>query len=83
MVNIFDSYIKYIKEKNKEKLSSSKDFYIIFNSKKFPDNQEENIFIDLKEKYFKIRDSLSRCGNNVYEIKHKKEIKNIINLFFI
>ena len=83
MVKFFDSYIKYIKEKNKEKLSSSKNFYIIFNSKKFPENQEENIFIDLKEKYLKIRDSLSRCGNNVCEIKHEKEIKNIIDLFFI
>ena len=83
MVNIFNQYIEYIKEKNKEKLSSSKDFYIIFNSKKFPENQEENIFIDLKEKYLKIRDSLSRCGNNICEIKNKNEIKNIIKLFFI
>ena len=82
MVNIFDSYIKYIKEKNKEKLSSSKDFYIIFNSKKFPENQEKNILIDLKEKYFKIRDSLSRCGNIICEIRNKNEIKDIINLFF-
>ena len=81
MVKNFDSYIKYIKEKNKEKLSSSKDFYIIFNSKKFPEYQEENIFIDLKEKYLKIRDSLSRCGNNICEIKNKNEIKNIIKLF--
>ena len=83
MIKKFDSYIKYIKEKNKEKLSSSKDFYIIFNSKKFPENQEENILIDLKEKYLKIKNSLSRCGNNINEIKDKKEIKNIINSFFI
>ena len=81
MVNIFDSYIKFIKNKNKEKLSSSKKFYIIINSKKIPENNEENIIIDLKEKYFKIKDSLSRCGNSVFEIKDKKEIKNIINSF--
>ena len=83
MVNVFDSYIKFIKDKNKEKLSSSKDFYIIINSKKYPENQEENILLDLKEKYFKIKDSLSRCGNNVIEIKDKKETQNIINSFFI
>lgn len=83
MVKIFDSYIKFIKNKNKEKLSSLKNFYIIINSKKIPENNEENMKIDLREKYFKIKDSLSRCGNNVVEIKDKKEIKNIINSFFI
>ena len=82
MVSIFDSYIKFIKTKNKEKLSSSKNFYIIINSKKFPENQEENILLDLKEKYFKIKDSLSRCGNSVREIKNKEELKNIIKSFF-
>lgn len=81
MVNIFDSYINFIKNKNKEKLSSSKEFYIIFDSKKHLENQEENILLDLKEKYFKIKDSLARCGNSVFEIKDKKEIKNIINSF--
>ena len=83
MVNVFDAYINFIKNKNKEKLSSSKNFYIIINSKKIPENNEENIIIDLKEKYFKIKDSLSRCGNNVIEIKDKKEPQNIINSFFI
>lgn len=81
MVNIFDSYIKFIKNKNKEKLSSSKEFYIIINSKKYPENQEENILLDLKEKYFKIKDSLSRCGNSVFEIKNKEEVRNIFNSF--
>ena len=83
MVMIFDSYINFIKTKNKEKLSSSKNFYIIINSKKFPENNEENILSDLKEKYFKIKDSIARCGNSVIEIKNKEEIKNIIKSFFI
>ena len=43
MVTIFDSYINFIKTKNKEKLSSSKNFYIIINSKKLPEKNEENI----------------------------------------
>ena len=83
MVNIFDSYINFIQDKNKEKLSSSKEFYIIIGSEKIPENQEEKIFLELKEKYFKIKDSLIRCGNSVYEIKEKEEIKNIINSFFL
>jgi len=82
MVNIFNSYINFIKEKNKEKLSNSKDFYIVFNSKKIPENKEKNILLDLKEKYYKLKDSLSRCGNTVIEITNKKELKNIINSFF-
>ena len=81
MVNNFDSYIKFIKDKNKEKLSSSKSFYIVVNSKKFPDKQEENIILDLKEKYYKIKDCLARCGNSVEEIEEKEEIKYIINSF--
>lgn len=81
MVNVFDSYINFIKEKNKEKLSSSKNFYLIINSKNFPENNEEKIKLNLKEKYFKIKNSLSRCGNNVFEIKEKKETENILKLF--
>ena len=66
---------------NKEKLSSSKNFYILINSTKSPENQEENIKQELKEKYFKIKDSLSRCGNIVYEINEQEEIKKIISSF--
>lgn len=83
MVNIFDSYIKFIKDKNKEKLSSSKSFYILINSKKTPEISEEKIILNLKEKYFKIKNSLLRCGNNIIEIKNKNETENIINSFFI
>ena len=83
MVNIFDSYIKFIKEKNKEKLSSSKNFYIIINSIKSPENQEKEIILNLKEKYLKIKDALSRCGNAVTEINNKEELKNIIKSFYL
>jgi len=81
MVNIFDSYINFIKNKNKEKLSSSKEFYIIISSEKFPENQKEKILLELKEEYFKIKDSLIRCGNSAFEIKEKEEIKSIIKSF--
>lgn len=82
MVNVFDSYINFIKNKNKEKLSSSKEFYIIVSSEKIPENQEEKILLELKEEYFKIKDSLIRCGNSILEIKEKEEIKSIIKSFF-
>ena len=82
MINVFDSYINFIKNKNKEKLSSSKEFYIIVSSEKIPENQEEKILLELKEEYFKIKDSLIRCGNSILEIKEKEEIKSIIKSFF-
>ena len=37
---------------------------------------------DLKEKYFKIKECLSRCGNDVIEINTKKDIINIFYSFF-
>lgn len=83
MVNISDLYIEFIKEKNKENCYTSKNFYIVINSTNFHENKEENIILDLKEKYLKIKDSLSRCGNDVLEITKKQEIKNIIKSFFI
>lgn len=82
IVNISDKYIQFIKEKNKEKLSSSKNFYILIKSTKSKENNEENIIKELKEKYFKIKDSLSRCGNSIFEIKDKKETEKIFNSFF-
>lgn len=34
---------------------------------------------DLKEKYFKIKECLFRCGNNVLEINNKNNIYKIFN----
>lgn len=82
MLNVFDLYIEFIKEKNKEKLASSKNFYILIKSQKEIEKQENEIVKELNEKYFKIKDSLSRCGNVVYEIKDKEEIQEIVNSFF-
>ena len=69
---VLENYIHFIQEKNKEKLSSSKNFYLIIQSKNFPENTEESIKKELNEKYFKIKDTLSRCGNRVCEIKEEK-----------
>ena len=56
---ISDYYIQYIKELNQNKKSSNKNFYIII--KNSIENEklekiEENIFQELNEKYFKIKE---------------------------
>ena len=80
-----EDYIEYINKINSNKKSSSKNFYIII-SKKSSKEKEYNesleiISNDLKEKYFKIKECLSRCGNQVFEINTKEESLKIINSF--
>lgn len=82
---IANNYIKYINKINSNKKSSSKNFYLII-SKKISKEEEwkesfEIIKNDLKEKYFKIKECLSRCGNSVYEVNTKQEIIQILNSF--
>ena len=74
-----EEYIKFIKEKNDRNKSASKNIYLIIMNNS--ENLEENIIQDLNEKYFKIKDCLSRCGNIVLECK-KEETKNILFSFF-
>lgn len=81
MVNIFNQYIHFIQEKNKEKIATVKTFYIIINSNEFPENQSEKAMTEIREKYFKIKDTLARCGNQIEEIKNIKEIKKIMKSF--
>ncbi len=78
MVNLSNQYIEFINLKNKEKNSSSKNFYILIHSQKVSENYpSELIYQDLKEKYLKIKDLLSRCGNETIEINNIEDIKNI------
>ena len=80
---ISDDYINYIKKINSENKASSKDFYIIIyniqESKKEIDNLNEIIENDLKEKYFKIKECLARCGNEVSEISNPELV---VQLFY-
>ncbi len=82
IINISYQYINFINRKNKEKNSSSKNFYILIKSQVNLENKEILITQDLKDKYLKIKDSLSRCGNIVEEIKDKKEVEEIYFSFF-
>lgn len=84
---IYEEYIEYIKKINSENKSSSKNFYIIIHQtdeylNNNPNYNLEKIIIDnLNEKYFKIKETLSRCGNFIYEID-KKETIDILYSFF-
>ena len=77
---IAKSYFEYIQKYNSIKNSSTKNFYIII-SNETEDENEENIFQTLNEKYFKIKECLFRCGNQVQDFNSKKEIKKILNVF--
>lgn len=87
---ISEKYIEFIKQKNEENKAASKDFYIILKydleaASKDTEDKEiiENIAINfLSECFFKIKDSLSRCGNIVYDVNSKKESESILISFF-
>jgi hypothetical protein len=77
---IAENYFEFIQNFNSIKNSSSKNFYIIISEEEKNQN-ENNIFQNLNEKYFKIKECLFRCGNIVQDINSKKEIKELFNLF--
>ncbi len=82
---IGEDYINYIKKINRQNESSSKSFYILIKKSNLNtkiENKEEIIFQELNENYFKIKDSLTRCGNNVININTKLEIEEILKSFF-
>ena len=80
-----EKYIEYIKSTNKNKKSSSKNFYIVIkeeNKNKKNDKDIEKIIFDkLNDKYFNIKECLSRCGNLVINISEKEIVKKIIYSF--
>lgn len=78
---IAEDYIKYINAVNSNKKSSSKNFYIIISSDEEQKNNEEIIIEELNEKFFKIKECLSRCGNLVTGYSTKKELVQIIYSF--
>ena len=87
--NISKKYINFIQEINQKRKSSSKNFYILI--KENPENKKQKITIEiekiycekLNEKYFKIKESLARCGNSVMQYETKQEVEKIINSFLI
>lgn len=82
---ISQKYIKYINELNNKNKSSSKKFYLIIKYENKNLNEINNIenyaYQELNDKYFKIRDCLSRCGNILEDINSKKEVEEILESF--
>ena len=82
---ISQKYINYIKNLNNNNKSSSKNYYIIINYKNKNNEIIDQISYaseDLNNKYFKIKECLSRCGNIAIDVKEKNQIKNILFSFF-
>ena len=82
-----EKYTNYIKKINIEKKSSSKNFYILIKEipeiKKINTNINEKIIFDkLNDKYFCIKECLSRCGNAVIDISDQKNTEKILYSFF-
>ena len=74
-----ENYIQYISNLNNNKKSSSKKFYIIIKNQPI-NKKEKNMEIikqELNEKYLRIKECLSRCGNKVNNIDEKEEIIKI------
>ena len=81
ILKISHKYIEFINRLNNEKKSASKNFYIIIKTKN--ECKPEKLSIsELNEKFFKIKECLSRCGNIAMEIESKEETKNILFTFF-
>ena len=73
------NHISKIKEKNKEEKENIK----IPEIKKINTNINEKIIFDkLNDKYFCIKECLSRCGNVVIDISDQKNAEKILYSFF-
>ena len=79
---ISENYIKFIQNLNYSRSSASKDFYLIISNENLENfDSIEIIENDLKEKYFKIKECLSRCGNVVIDISDKKMTEKVLYSF--
>lgn len=75
-------YINFIENKSLENDSSLKNFYIVID---YIINNKEDINLikkSLNDKFFKIKDSISRCGNIVHGECKKEETYEILNSFY-
>ena len=77
---IAEDYFNFIQNFNSIKNSSSKNFYIIISNNN-NEEIEENIFQELNEKYFKIKECLFRCGNATVDVNSEQEVKDVFNSF--
>ena len=76
---ISQEYINFLKKINSEKQTSTKNYYIII-SQDYEEENQDNIYYSLNEKYLKIKECLNKCGNQVKECK-KDEVLKIFHFF--
>ncbi len=84
LYKISEKYISFITNLNNEKKSSSKNFYIVIKYEQGDKSKivkEEIIISELNERFFKIKECLSRCGNIANEIYTKEEVRKILFTF--
>lgn len=82
LTDIYENYYLYISNLNQLNKSSSKNFYIVLKYKldnfvKDDLNKEKIANINLNEMYFKVKESLSRCGNIILDVNTKEEAEEI------
>lgn len=78
---IIENYILNIKKLNLNNKSDSKQFFILINQS-LENNREDICIEQLNDKYLKIKETLSRCGNKVFNITSAQEIKEILEDYF-
>ena len=70
---ISERYCEELNKINNENIYSSKNFFIIL--KKYEVEENINLIKDeLNNNYFKVKECLTRCGNNVIAIENKNEV---------
>ena len=87
ITEIYSNYYSYITELNKINKSSSKNFYIILkykleNFKSEDINKERVATTNLTDMYFKVKETLTRCGNTILDVNTKEEIEEILFSFY-
>lgn len=78
--NIINKYCQELNKINEENIYSSKKFFIIIKRKS--EAEEKIIKEELNNNFFKIKECLSRCGNEVINISNKTEIIKLLDSFF-
>lgn len=83
---IYKKYYEFISNLNEKNDSASNNYFIVIKSKvensKDEFNKEKEANNNLKEKYYKIKEALAHCGNQVIEIDTKEKTEDIINSFY-
>lgn len=78
--NIINKYLENIIKLNSNNKSDSKQFFILINQTL--QNKEKINIEQINDKYFKIKDALSRCGNKIINISSKEEVIKILEKSF-